>query len=145
MQVNGEHYRTIWLNDDGWSVSVINQAQLPHHFKLARLTSLAGAVKAISDMTVRGAPLIGATAAYGICLAIHADASLDRLAHAATELKAARPTAVNLQRVVDELTGLLKVLPESERCITAYSYAAELCNEDIDNCYHIGTHGAAII
>lgn len=145
VEVNGEHYRTIWLNEDGWSITVIDQTQLPHHFKQARLTTLADAVNAIADMTVRGAPLIGATAAYGMCLAVHADAGLDALTQAATELKAARPTAVNLQRVVDKLMSVLKLLPEDRRCVVAYRHAAELCNLDIDHCYQIGAHGAAII
>jgi methylthioribose-1-phosphate isomerase len=145
MEVLGEHYRTIWLNDDNWSVTVIDQTRLPHHFQLTHLSSLADAIDAISNMVVRGAPLIGATAAYGICLGLHADASLESLRNAAKGLKAARPTAVNLQRVVDDMTSLLSPLPEYERCKVAYSFAAELCDADVKTCYQIGTHGLAII
>jgi len=75
MNIDGKHYRTIWLGADGWSVEVIDQTLLPHVFEIMRLTNVAEAASAIATMVVRGAPLIGATAAYGMALAAHADAS----------------------------------------------------------------------
>ena len=75
MKVDGRHTRTIWLEPDGWSVGAIDQARLPHRFETIRLTTVADAARAIATMQVRGAPLIGATAAYGIALALNADAS----------------------------------------------------------------------
>ena len=82
MKVNGTHYRTIWLNDDSWSVSIIDQTKLPHEFKTVPLTTVEEAAHAIKSMQVRGAPLIGITAAYGLCLALRGDASDETLARA---------------------------------------------------------------
>ena len=97
MKVNGTPYRSIWLNDDGWSADIIDQTRLPHEFILKTLTSMADAAEAISVMRVRGAPLIGATAAYGIALAMRADPGDENLEEAARTLLATRPTAVNLR------------------------------------------------
>ncbi|NND50294.1 MAG: S-methyl-5-thioribose-1-phosphate isomerase, partial [Rhizobiales bacterium] len=82
MNVDGKHYRTIWLNDDGWSVEIIDQRLFPHRFETCTLTTLDDAAVAISDMAVRGAPLIGATAAYGLCLALCQDESDEAIAQA---------------------------------------------------------------
>ncbi len=82
MKVNGAPYRTIWVADDDWSVEIIDQKRLPHEFTIARLTRVEDAAKAIWTMTVRGAPLIGATAAYGLCLQARADASENALRYA---------------------------------------------------------------
>ena len=94
MQVNGIPYRPIWCAGDGWAVEVIDQTKLPHHFKTARLETVEQAAIAIKDMRVRGAPLIGATAAYGMALAMHKDAGDAHLTQAYTQLLATRPTAV---------------------------------------------------
>src|SRR5690606_14866964 len=96
MKVHGTPYRTIWLADDGWSVEIIDQTLLPHALELTRLRTLGDAARAIRTMQVRGAPLIGAAAAYGFCLALREDASDARLDRAMAELAATRPTAVNL-------------------------------------------------
>src|ERR1700693_5598610 len=97
MKVDGKAMRSIWLEPDGWSVGVIDQTVLPHRFATARLATLDAAAHAISSMLIRGAPLIAAAAAYGMCLALRADASDDGLDRAYATLLATRPTAINLK------------------------------------------------
>jgi len=97
MKVAGKHTRSIWVEPDGWSVGIIDQTLLPHRFATLRLTTLADTAHAIKSMQVRGAPLIGATAAYGVCLALRQDASDDALERAYATLLATRPTAINLK------------------------------------------------
>ena len=145
MKVDGAHTRTIWLNGDGWSVEVIDQTRLPHHFVSSRLVSVEDAARAIADMIVRGAPLIGATAAYGLALAMRDNPGDGNLASSARLLLATRPTAVNLRWVVDGLRGMLEQTPAAERCEVAYSEAARICDEDIAINRAIGKHGLALI
>src|SRR5258708_28447775 len=95
MKIDGKPWRTIWLEADGWSVGVIDQTRLPHRFATARLATLDDAAAAIRTMVIRGAPLIGATAAYGLCLALRADASDEALERACKVLLATPPTAIN--------------------------------------------------
>src|SRR4051794_9957061 len=97
MKVDGTHYRTIWLEPDGWAVRIIDQTRLPHRFETVRLEPLDEAATAIRSMQVRGAPLIGAAAAYGMCLALRAEASDRMLERAYGVLHATRPTAINLK------------------------------------------------
>src|SRR5688572_20744248 len=97
MRVGSTQARTIWLGEDGWSVKIIDQTRLPHELVVARLVDLAGMCRAIREMHVRGAPLIGAAAAYGICLALRVEASPAALERAAAALMETRPTAVNLR------------------------------------------------
>src|ERR1700685_4187719 len=106
MKVGGKSTRTIWLEPDGWSVGVIDQTALPHRLATARLTSLEQAAQAIRAMVIRGAPLIGATAAYGICLALRDDASDESLDRAYGTLIATRPTAINLKWAFDEMMAV---------------------------------------
>ena len=103
MKVDGRHFRSIWLEPDGWSVGAIDQRRLPHDFVVARLTTCDAAADAIRSMLVRGAPLIGATAAYGIALAMRADGSDAALDPACKTLIATRPTAINLKWALDEM------------------------------------------
>ena len=103
MLVDGDAYRSIQLNADGWSLDVIDQTLLPHAFEMRNLRSVDDACTAIRDMIVRGAPLIGATAAYGLYLALHADASDSALASARDALLHTRPTAVNLRWALDRM------------------------------------------
>jgi len=145
MIVNGTHTRSIWLNDDGWSVEVIDQTCLPHRFTTQRLASVEDAARAITDMIVRGAPLIGATAAYGLALAMRADAGDANLAMSARVLLATRPTAVNLRWVVDRLREILTHTPPGERCETAYGEAARVCDEDVAINQAIGEHGLKLL
>ena len=145
MKVDGRHLRSIWLEPDGWSVSAIDQRRLPHNFVIARLTTCNSAADAIRSMLVRGAPLIGATAAYGIALAMRADGSDAALDHAYDTLIATRPTAVNLQWALNEMRLALRRLPSSERAAAAYSRAAEIAEQDIAINRGIGQHGLALI
>ena len=145
MKVGGDPYRTIFLADDGWSVNVIDQTRLPHAFELTRLRSPEEAAQAISTMVVRGAPLIGATAAYGMALAARADPSEAGLSRAAGLLLASRPTAVNLRRAVERLLALLLPLPERDRVSAAYAEAAAVCDSDVADCEAIGRNGLRLI
>src|SRR6202167_6547439 len=115
MKVDGKPMRTIWLEPDGWSVGIIDQTALPHRLITTRLTSLDETAHAIRAMLIRGAPLIGATAAYGICLALRQDASDESLEHAYATLIATRPTAVNLKWALDEITATVRHRPRAER------------------------------
>ena len=145
MNVDGRHYRTIWLNADGWSVEIIDQTRLPHAFETVTLASLADAVHAIRTMQVRGAPLIGATAAYGLCLALREDDSDDAIDRAYDALFRTRPTAVNLRWALDEMRAALRNRPRGERLEAAYRRAAEIAEEDIEINRAIGRHGLDVI
>ena len=145
MNVAGIPNRTIRLHADGWSVEVIDQTLLPHEFCLARLQTLADAGRAIADMVVRGAPLIGATAAYGMALALRQDGSDAGLARAYAWLLAARPTAGNLRWALDEIRTATAKLPPAQRTDAAYRRAAQICDEDVALCSAIGEHGKRII
>src|SRR3954471_21334696 len=131
MKVDGLHFRSIWLEPDVWSVGAIDQRRLPHEFILARLTSADDAADAIRTMLVRGAPLIGATAAYGMALAMRTDASDAALDRAYKMLIATRPTAINLKWALDEMTRVLRPLPPSARVEVAYKRAVEIADEDV--------------
>src|SRR6266403_1558200 len=141
MKVDGRHFRSIWLEPDGWTVGAIDQRRLPHDFVVARLTDCDAAADAIRSMLVRGAPLIGATAAYGMALAMRADSSDAALDHACKTLIATRPTAINLKWALDEMRALLRHLPPSERAAAAYSRAGKIAEEDIGINKAIGYHG----
>jgi methylthioribose-1-phosphate isomerase len=145
MKVKGRDTRTIWLEADGASVGIIDQTRLPHEFATLRLTNLNEAAHAIRTMQVRGAPLIGATAAYGVAMALGADASDRSLDEACEILLATRPTAINLRWAVEEMRQLLLPLPERERIARAYRRAGEICEEDIAINRAIGEHGVALI
>ncbi|XIA64195.1 S-methyl-5-thioribose-1-phosphate isomerase [Bradyrhizobium sp. TZ2] len=145
MKVDGRHFRSIWLEADGWSVGAIDQRRLPHEFVIARIASAADATDAIRSMLVRGAPLIGATAAYGMALAMRADDSDGSLDRAYGTLLAARPTAINLKWALDEMQRLLRPLPSPERASAAYQRAIEIADEDVAINQEIGRHGLALI
>jgi methylthioribose-1-phosphate isomerase len=145
MKVEGRHFRSIWLEPDGHTVSAIDQRRLPHDFVVARLTTCDAAADAIRSMLVRGAPLIGATAAYGIALAMRADSSDAALDRAYKMLIATRPTAINLKWALDEMRSMLRPLPPSERTATAYTRAAEIAEEDVAINKGIGEHGLTLI
>ena len=145
MRIDGRDFRTIWLDEGGRDVWVIDQRRLPHRFETLRLESARGAAAAIADMTVRGAPLIGATAAYGMALAAAEDASDAGLERAGAMLQAARPTAVNLRWAVERMRRRLAGTAPSERPKTAYAEAALIADEDVAVCESIGEHGRALI
>ena len=145
MKVDGVHTRSIWLHRDGWSVEVIDQTRLPHQYTTRRLTSVEEAAQSISQMIVRGAPLIGATAAYGLALAMRADPADENLQASARTLLETRPTAVNLRWVIESLVATLRAAPAEERSALAYREAARICDEDVTINEAIGRHGLELI
>ncbi|MGE0564874.1 MAG: S-methyl-5-thioribose-1-phosphate isomerase [Pseudolabrys sp.] len=145
MRVNGKPYRTIWAGADGRSVEIIDQTLLPHRFAVVRLENLADAAHAIKSMQVRGAPLIGAAAAYGVCLALKDDPSDDAIDRAYDTLFATRPTAVNLRWALDAMRAHLRNLPHAERFAAAWRRAAEIADADVAMCEAIGEHGLAVM
>jgi methylthioribose-1-phosphate isomerase len=145
MRVEGKAYRTIWRNEGRASVAIIDQTRLPHEFAVIELATLADAASAIKEMKVRGAPLIGVTAAYGLALALTADPSDQALDDACARLTATRPTAVNLVWALNVMRESLQHLPQAERAAAAFARAAALAEEDVALCSAIGTHGFALI
>ena len=145
MKVNGRHFRTIWVEADGWSVGVIDQTALPHRFSTVRLTTLDETAQAIRSMQVRGAPLIGAAAAYGLCLALRADPSDEGIERAYAALIATRPTAINLKWALDEMAAAVRNLPREVRVAAGYRRAAEIADEDVAICQAIGRNGLKLI
>jgi methylthioribose-1-phosphate isomerase len=145
MKVDGRHFRSIWLERDGWSVGAIDQRRLPHEFVIARIESVDAAADAIRGMLVRGAPLIGATAAYGMALAMRADGSDAALDRAYRLLIATRPTAINLKWALDQMQQALRPLSPSVRAEAAYVRAGEIAEEDVAINREIGRHGQALI
>src|SRR5512139_3577317 len=143
MKVEGRWRRTIELADDKQSVTVLDQALLPYDIQWLRLSTLAEVARAIRDMHIRGAPLIGATAAYGVAIALrHDPKSLDE---ACTTLAATRPTAINLRWALDDMRRRVADVPVSERAAAAFAAAAEISDEDVACCEAIGQHGLAVI
>ena len=145
MKVAGKETRTIWVESDGTSVGIIDQTLLPHRFASVRLGTLAQAAHAIQSMQVRGAPLIGAAAAYGMWLAMRGDASDEGLERAYASLIATRPTAVNLRWALDEMLAALRNRSRSERPAAALRRANEICEQDIAVNQAIGRHGLKLI
>ncbi len=148
MQVAGEHYRSIWLDEATGELRIIDQTLLPHRFETRTIVDVAAAAEAIRTMRVRGAPLIGAMAAHGLALALEQDPSDESLARAARELLATRPTAINLQWAVDRIERVLRALPNTlpnARAVRARVEARLICDEDVESCSAIGDHGFAIL
>ncbi len=145
MKVDGRSYRTIWPSVDGGAVEVIDQTLLPHRFATRRIDDLDGAVHAIQSMIVRGAPLIGATAAYGLALALRADANDSALESAYQRLLRSRPTAVNLRHALDDVRAVVSPLAAHRRAAAAWLRAGEICDEDVALCQRIGQAGLPLI
>ncbi len=145
MKIGGRAYRTIWLNADGSSVDVIDQRWLPHEFRIATLRGLDDAATAIRDMWVRGAPLIGATAAYGVALAMRDDPSDAGLDAAWERLHATRPTAINLRWALNAVRAALRPLAPAERAAAAYEEARRIADEDVEINRAIGRNGLDIL
>ncbi|MDF2371435.1 MAG: S-methyl-5-thioribose-1-phosphate isomerase [Rhizobiaceae bacterium] len=145
MKIDGKPYRSIWAEADGRTVGIIDQTRLPHSFVTRQLKSLDDAATAIADMWVRGAPLIGATAAYGMAIAMRQDASDESLMKAYAVLHATRPTAINLKWALDETVRLLQPLPSEQRADAAWALAATLCDADVAVNHAIGSHGLELI
>jgi methylthioribose-1-phosphate isomerase len=145
MKVDGRPMRTIWLEPDGWSVGVIDQTELPHRFATRRLRTLEQAAHAIRSMQVRGAPLIGVAAAYGLCLALRDDASDEALERGIATLAATRPTAINLRWALDRIADAVRNRPREARVAEAYRRAAEIADEDVAINRAIGRNGLPLI
>jgi methylthioribose-1-phosphate isomerase len=145
MNVRGRPMRTIWPAAGGRTVEIIDQTRLPHELLVVELASLDDAARAISMMQVRGAPLIGATAAYGIALGVAEDPSDAGLAAAVTKLAATRPTAVNLRWALAEMQRMLEDVPEDQRFSSAWEQAGEIADADVAINRAIGEHGVGLI
>ena len=145
MKVEGVPYRSIFLDEDGWSVLIVDQTVLPHEFRVLRLVDLEGAARSIARMQVRGAPLVGATAAYGLALALREDPSDAGLARARETLLATRPTAVNLRWALDRVREAVAPLPPAERARAAYTTAGAIADEDVQQNCRIGEHGLGLL
>src|SRR5260370_25085407 len=145
MNVNGRPMRTIGLADERQTVEIIDQTRLRHELVVARLRTLADAARAIRDMQVRGAPLIGATAAYGMALAVAEDPSDQGIEQAAATPAATRPTAVNLAWALAEMRRALTELPPGRRSAAALARAAAIADEDVAINQAIGAHGLGLI
>ncbi len=141
MRIGDTWYRTIWPVEGRSAVEIIDQTLLPHVFEVRRLESVEDAAEAIRTMRVRGAPLIGATAAYGLALALREESSDDAFEASREMLAATRPTAVNLRWALDEMARELAPLPERERADAAWACAARICDDDVEICRRIGEHG----
>lgn len=145
MRIDGTEYRSIWPDARCRYVEIIDQTALPHGFEVLRLESLESVIHAIKTMQVRGAPLIGATAAYGLALAMLEDDSDSYLEQAAQALLASRPTAVNLRWAVERMLSRLATLPHTRRNFEAWAEAAAICEEDVRINRSIGEHGFELI
>ena len=146
MKVDGTAFRTIWVDEnDGWSVRVIDQTKLPWSLDYVRLSNLVDAAHAIRSMQVRGAPLIGATAAYGLALALRDDSSTDAMERAADALAGTRPTAINLRWALDRMLTRLRNTVPSDRVAAAYAEASLIADEDVAQNAAIGEHGRGLL
>jgi len=145
MKIDGVPYRSIWLDEDGWSVRIIDQTKLPWSLTILTMTTADEMAEAIKTMRVRGAPLIGASAAYGLCLALRADASTEAMERDAAMLAATRPTAVNLKWAIDRMLARLRNTRVEERVAVAYQEAAAIADEDVAQNEAIGRHGVDLI
>jgi methylthioribose-1-phosphate isomerase len=143
MKIEGQHYRTIW--SEGETVLVIDQTKLPHQFAVVAWRDVDDVAQGIRSMVVRGAPLIGAAAAYGMALAMKANPSDESLTHAYDLLVQSRPTAVNLRWALDRMSGVLKSLSPEERTAAAYREALSIADEDAENCSLLGEHGLLLL
>ncbi|MDJ0776430.1 MAG: S-methyl-5-thioribose-1-phosphate isomerase [Gammaproteobacteria bacterium] len=145
MKIDGRAWRTIWPTDDGSSVAVIDQTRLPHELVVRELHGLDDTCLAICDMVVRGAPLIGATAAWGCFLALRTDSSDAGLQRACAALLDTRPTAVNLRWALERMRARLAPIAPADRVEAARNEATRICNEDVATNRSIGVHGLALI
>lgn len=145
MKIDGVASRTIWLQPDGWSVGILDQTTLPHTITKPTLRTLEDAAHAIKSMQVRGAPLIGVTAAYGVALAMRSDPSDAALAEALKVLAEQRPTAVNLRWALNDLEATLAPLAPKVRAAAAYARAGKIAEDDVETCRRIGLNGLRLI
>ncbi len=146
MRIEGASYRSVWVDgDDGWSVRIFDQTKLPWDLDILRLADVGAVAHAIRSMQVRGAPLIGAVAAYGLALALRADPSTEAMERDAALLAETRPTAVNLRWALERMLTRLRNTALTERALVAYEEAAAIADEDAQQCAAIGEHGRVLI
>ena len=143
MRIEGKEYRTIWFENN--VVKIINQTKLPHQFIIKDLKTIKDAINAIKTMEVRGAPLIGATAAYGLVLAIIENNDQTFLKNSAENLIDSRPTAINLKWAVDRMMNKLSGVNSNKILEIALNEAKDICEEDVKFCENIGINGLKII
>ena len=143
MKIEGKEYRTIWFENN--VVKIIDQTKLPHKFTIKELKTVKDTINAIKTMEVRGAPLIGGTAAYGIVLAILENNDLEFIKKSSEELIKSRPTAINLQWAVHRMNNKLSLINSKDLFDVALKEAEEICNEDVKFCENIGLNGLKII
>jgi methylthioribose-1-phosphate isomerase len=145
MKIDGRQWRSVWAEPDGRAIGVIDQTCLPHRFATVRLEDAAAAGHAIRSMLIRGAPLIGAVAGYGLALALREDSSDAALDAAHATLLATRPTAVNLRWALDDVRAAVGHLPPAERAAAAWARAGAIAEEDVEINRTIGEHGLDLI
>ena len=146
MKIDGVPYRSVWVDrDDGWSVRIFDQTRVPWSLDILRLTDEAQVAHAIRSMQVRGAPLIGAVAAYGVALALRTDASTANLERVVAMLGATRPTAINLRWALERMNAALHNLSAADRAAAAYAEAGAICDDDVETCRRIGEHGLPLL
>lgn len=145
MKIDGVHYRSIWFDEAAERPRIIDQTGLPHRFEERVLEDVGSVAEAIRTMRVRGAPLIGATAAYGLALAVAADPKTASLEAAEEQLIQTRPTAVNLRWAIERVVKVVRAAPEPERATVALELAKQICDDDVASCEAIGNHGLALL
>ena len=145
MKIEGKEYRTIWFDNKNKIVKIIDQTKLPHQFIIKDLKTVKDAINAIKTMEVRGAPLIGATAAYGLVLAILKNNDQSFLKKSSENLINSRPTAINLKWAIDRMMKKLSGINSNEILNLAINEAKEICEEDVKFCENIGLNGLKII
>jgi methylthioribose-1-phosphate isomerase len=146
MKIDGIHYRSVWVDpEDGWSVRIFDQTKLPWAVEILRLTDEEGVAHAIRSMQTRGAPLIGAVAAYGVALALRRDPSTAGLERVVEMLGKTRPTAINLRWALERMRAALHNQPPESRPAAAYAEAAAIAEDDVETCRRIGEHGLPLL
>ena len=146
MKIDGIPYRSVWVDrDDGWSIRIFDQTKLPWSLDILRLTDEAQVAHAIRSMQVRGAPLIGAVAAYGVALALRRDAGTAKLESVVAMLGETRPTAINLRWALERMLAALRPLSPADRLAASYAEAAAICDDDVETCRRIGEHGLPLL
>ena len=145
MKIKGKEYRTIWYDKNNQLVKIIDQTKLPHQFIIKDLKTVKDSINAIKTMEVRGAPLIGGTAAYGIFLAIKESRDLNFIHQSSEDLIRSRPTAINLKWAVDRMKKKISDINNNEILDIALNEAKYICNEDEKFCEKIGINGLKII
>ena len=146
MKIDGAPYRSVWVDpEDHWSVRIFDQTKLPWSLDILRLTGVGQVAHAIRAMQVRGAPLIGAVAAYGLALAVRDDASSETMERDAAMLAGSRPTAVNLRWAIERMLTRLRNTQAADRAAVGFAEAAAIADEDAAQCEAMGEHGSALI